>query len=233
MVKSIHRSLGEIVNQNKLKIVNMNIKTFRFNPIQVNTYVLSDETGEGIIIDPGNCNVGEDEQLREYIAKSGIKIKFLVNTHPHIDHIAGNPWCVSEYHIPVYMHEGGLPIYKRAYAYAIAFGMSVDEMPEPSVFLEEGDEVKFGNTSLSVFYTPGHCEGSICLYSKNEKVIFTGDLIFELSVGRSDLPTGNEAVLQESIREKILTLDDDVVILSGHGSRTTVGRERSLNPFIH
>ena len=225
-------SLSELLKQSKLKLIKMNIQTFGFNPILVNTYVVSDETGEGIIIDPGNCNSVEDERLKEYIKSQNINIKFIVNTHPHIDHIAGNPYCATAYNAPIYIHGAGLAIYNKAYAYAIAFGMSVKEMPQPKILLQDGDEIRFGNTSFTVFYTPGHCDGSICLYNKDEKIIFTGDVIFEHCIGRSDLPTGNENLLQQSIREKIMTLDDNVTILSGHGDKTTVGNERKHNTYI-
>ena len=130
------------------------------------------------------------------------------------------------------MHEAGMPIYNKAFAYAAAFGLETEKMPAPDRFLQEGDVVTFGNQKLKVLYTPGHCDGSICLYSADNKLIITGDLIFELSVGRSDLPTGNEALLQQSIREKILPLPDEVTILSGHGGPTTVGRERRGNPYL-
>jgi len=227
-----HKTLRELVEQSQLKIVNMEIKTFHFNPIMVNTYILSDETGEAIIVDPGNCQTYEDAQIREYVASKNLKIKYIINTHPHIDHIAGNPWCVAEYHPELLMHEAGMPIYNKAFAYAAAFGLDIDSMPQPDHFLREGDEVLFGNQRLKVFYTPGHCDGSICLYSADNKVIFTGDLIFELCVGRSDLPTGNEALLQQSIQTTIFTLEDDVTILSGHGGPTTVGHERRDNSYI-
>ena len=220
------------MEESKLKFVNMDIKTFHFNPIMVNTYILSDETGEAVIVDPGHCQSYEDAQIRDYVARKNLKIKYIINTHPHIDHIAGNPWCVSEYHPELLMHEAGMPIYNKAFAYAVAFGLEIEKMPDPDRFLKEGDVVTFGNQQLSVSYTPGHCDGSICLYSADNKVIITGDLIFEQCVGRSDLPSGNEALLQQSIREKIFTLDDDVTILSGHGDSTTVGRERHSNPYI-
>ena len=221
-----------MVGESKLKIVNMEIKTFHFNPIMVNTYLLSDETGEAVIVDPGNCQSYEDEQIREYVSAKNLRVKYIINTHPHIDHIAGNPWCMAEYHPELLMHEAGMPIYNKAFAYAAAFGLETEKMPAPDRFLQEGDVVTFGNQKLKVLYTPGHCDGSICLYSADNKLIITGDLIFELSVGRSDLPTGNEALLQQSIREKILPLPDEVTILSGHGGPTTVGRERRGNPYL-
>ena len=211
-----------MVAESKLKFVNMEIKTFHFNPLMVNTYILSDETGEAVIVDPGNSQSYEDEQIREYIAAKNLTIKYIINTHPHLDHIAGNPWCKKEFGVDVMLHEAGMKEYNRAFAYAAVFGFDIEKMPDPDRFLNEGDEVTFGNQKLKVLYTPGHCAGSICLYSIENQVIFTGDLIFEQCVGRSDLPTGNE----------IFTLPDDVTILSGHGDATTVGRERHGNPYV-
>ena len=125
-----------------------------------------------------------------------------------------------------------MPIYNKSFAYAAAFGLDVSEMPAPDRFLKEGDEIMFGNQRLTVLYTPGHCDGSICLYNIDNQFVITGDLIFELSVGRSDLPTGSESLLLQSIREKILTLPDEVKLFPGHGDPTTVGRERRQNPFL-
>jgi glyoxylase-like metal-dependent hydrolase (beta-lactamase superfamily II) len=227
-----HKSLQELVAGSKLKFVNMEIKTFHFNQLMVNTYILSDETGEAVIVDPGNIQSYEDAQIRDYIAAKNLKIKYIINTHPHIDHIAGNSWCKKEFGVEVLIHENSLPLYDRALSYAAIFGLELEEMPAPDRFLKEGDVVAFGNQKLSVVYTPGHCEGSVCLYDADDKIIITGDLIFEMSVGRSDLPTGNEVLLQQSIREKVLTLPDDVTILPGHGDPTTIGRERTRNPYI-
>lgn len=221
-----------MINEAKLKFVNMEVKTFHFNPLMENTYIVSDATGEAVIIDPGNCRTYEDDQIREYIASKNLKIKYIINTHPHLDHITGNPWCKQEFGAELLMHEGSMREYNRAYAYAAVFGFEQQQMPEPDRFLQEGDVMEFGHQQLQVLYTPGHCEGSICLYNAENKVVFTGDVIFEHGIGRSDLPTGNEAQLQQSIREKILTLPEDVAILSGHGDATTVGHERNNNPYI-
>lgn len=228
----IHKSLRNIVGKTKFKISDMEIKVFHFNPIVVNTYIISDETNEAIIVDPGNCRSYEDEQIKAYVLSKNLKIKYIINTHPHVDHVAGNGWCVAEYKAPVCMHKAGLPIYEKSYAYAVAFGMSIDSLPNPDKYLNDGDELSFGNTSFSILYTPGHCDGSICLVFADSKIVLTGDLIFENSVGRSDLPTGNETVLMQSIKEKIFALDDDFVILSGHGDKTTVGQEKKMNPYI-
>lgn len=228
-----HKTLQEMVADSKLKFVNMDIKTFHFNPLAVNTYVLSDETKEAVIVDPGNSWFYEDGQIREYVADKNLKIKYIINTHPHLDHIAGNPWCKQEYGADILIHEAGMKEYNRAYAYATVFGFELEEMPAPDHYIQEGETLTFGKQQLKVLYTPGHCEGSVCLYNADNQVIFTGDLIFELSVGRSDLPSGDPEKLIQSIREKILTLPDETVILSGHGGPTTVGRERHDNPFIN
>ncbi len=224
--------LKDILSTNKRALENMTIRTFHFNPIVVNTLVLHDETGEAIIVDPGNCRSYEDEQLRDYVNDNHLTVKALVNTHPHIDHIAGNNWCANEFKAPVWCHEAGMPIYNKSYAYAMAFGLSVDDMPAPTRYLKEGDEVRFGNQCLSVLYTPGHCDGSISLYNEKEKFVIVGDLIFEESVGRSDLPTGSALLLLQMIREKIFTLPDDTLIIPGHGDNTTVIHEKLNNPFL-
>lgn len=225
-------SLTDFIRNLTQKTENMTIRIFHFNPIQVNTLVLHDDTGEALIVDPGNCQSYEDAQLKEYVLTHQLKVVGIVNTHPHIDHIAGNNWCAREFNAPVWCHEAGMPIYNKSYAYAMAFGLSVDDMPAPAKFLHEGDEVCFGAQRLQVLYTPGHCDGSISLYSAADNFVICGDLIFEGSVGRSDLPTGSHALLVQMIQEKIFTLPDDTVIYPGHGPNTTVGYEKTHNPFL-
>ena len=221
-----------MIAESKLKFVNMEIKTFHFNPLMVNTYILSDETKEAVIVDPGNCRFYEDAQIREYVADNKLEIKYIINTHPHLDHIAGNPWCKTEYGAEILLHEEGMKEYNRAYAYATVFGFEIADMPAPDRHIQEGEILTFGNQKLKVLYTPGHCAGSVSLYHVENQIVFTGDLIFEQSVGRSDLPTGNGVQLIQSIREKILTLPDETTILSGHGDPTTVGHERKGNPYL-
>ena len=209
------------------------VRTFHFNPIMVNTLVLHDASKEAIIVDPGNCQSYEDAQLQEYIDNHHLTVKHIINTHPHIDHIAGNPWCVQAWpSATLLMHEAGQPIYRMAHAYAVAFGLSVETMPPASSFLKEGDTLAFGQQRLQVLYTPGHCDGSITLYDQANGYLICGDLIFEESVGRSDLPTGNGDLLVEMIKNKVLCLPDETVIIPGHGFNTTVKHEKLYNPFI-
>ncbi len=144
----------------------MDIKTFHFNPIMVNTYLLSDETGEAVIVDPGNCRSYEDEQIRDYVAAKGLTIKYLINTHPHIDHIIGNPWCAKEYHPQVLMHEAGMPIYQKAHVYAAAFGLEAENMPAPDRYLQEGDVVAFhSGSNSSTYFTPRGIAMGVSVYT--------------------------------------------------------------------
>lgn len=210
------------------------VRIFHFNPIMVNTLVLYDATGEAIIVDPGNCQSYEDAQLQEYVANNRLTVKSIVNTHPHIDHIAGNPWCAETWpDARLLMHEAGQSIYRMAHAYAVAFGLSVEAMPAATSFLKEGDVCSFGHQQLQVLYTPGHCDGSITLYDSANGYLICGDLLFEESVGRSDLPTGNGNLLVEMVQTKIFTLPEKTAILPGHGFLTTVEHEKKYNPFIH
>ncbi|MCR4964698.1 MAG: MBL fold metallo-hydrolase [Bacteroidales bacterium] len=209
------------------------VRMFHFNPIMVNTLVLHDSTGEAIIVDPGNCQSYEDDQLKEYITHHQLTVKSIVNTHPHIDHIAGNPWCVETWpKARLLMHEAGQSIYNLAYAYAVAFGLNVESMPAATGFLKEGDTCTFGNQKLEVLYTPGHCDGSITLYDRNNGYLICGDLLFEESVGRSDLPTGNGDLLVEMVQKKIFTLPNETIIIPGHGPMTSVEHEKKYNPYI-
>ena len=210
----------------------MTIKTFHFNPLQVNTFVLHDETRQAMIIDPGNCFERENEQLREYVEKEQLSVQFIVNTHSHVDHVCGNKWCVEHFNCPVYMHEKGLKIYHQASAYASVMGMGLETCPEPSKFLGDGEILTFGQQCMQVLYTPGHADGSICLYNAAHQMVFVGDVLFAGSVGRTDLPTGSMPLLMQSIKGKLMVLPDETTVFCGHDINTTIGYEKSNNPFI-
>lgn len=226
-------SLKDLVVFQHYKTKEMTVKTFHFNPFQVNTYVLHDDTKEAIVIDPGNYFQREHEQLLEYIEKEGLSIQYVVNTHPHIDHVAGNTWCVKHFNTPIYIHEKAMKIYQQTHIYCAVVGMELEPCPEPAKLLQEGDILTFGNQKLKVFYTPGHADGSICLYDEANKLVFVGDVLFAGSVGRTDLPTGSAPVLMQSIREKLMTLPDETTVFCGHEITTTIGYERIHNPFIN
>lgn len=209
----------------------MTIQSFAFNPLQVNTYVVFDETAEAAIIDPGNSSPIENEQLLAYVNEHKLKVRYIINTHPHIDHIYGNAFCVSEYpDATLLMHKAGMAIYERTADYCIAFGFPPVDCPRPTL-VDEGRIISLGNQQWEFLYSPGHCEGSICLYNSVEHVLFSGDVLFKGSIGRSDLPTGNHAILQQSLK-RLFSLDADTIVYPGHGPETTFNKEKTENPFL-
>ena len=208
------------------------IHSFTFNPFSENMYILYDETKEALIIDPGCYTQPEKEELAKFIRDAGIKPVKLLNTHAHIDHVLGNNFVAAKYGLKLEMHEADADLLRSAPVYGQMWGIKPEPSPEPSAFLTEGDEVKFGNSKLDVLYTPGHCPGSITFYSSDEKFAIVGDVLFYGSIGRTDLPGGNHELLIRSIREKLFPLGDDMVVYPGHGPSTTIGFEKQHNPFL-
>lgn len=212
----------------------LKIRNFVFNQIEVNTLVLYDDTKEAVIVDPGMGSFIERQELADFVSDNNLKIKYIINTHPHIDHVLGNGYCVDVYKVPLLMHEAGMSIYHRSTAYGVAFGMDCDksDFPAPDRYIGEGDRISFGRQELQVFYTPGHADGSVCLYAPAAGCVIVGDVLFAGSIGRSDLPTGKHDALINSIKTKLMTLPDTTVVYTGHGPNTTIGSEKRNNPFL-
>lgn len=212
----------------------MNIKVFIFNPFQENTYLLSAEDGECVIIDPGCLFNDEKEELTDYIEANGLRVSKILVTHLHLDHAFGIKFLQERFNLSVEAGEKDLPIYERIKRQAEAFGMNPDMVEEGRVdtFLKEGDVVKIGNDSLTVFEVPGHSPGSLMFYSKKSKCVFVGDVLFRGSVGRTDLGGGNSDQLYESLTKKVMVLPDDTKVYSGHGLTTTIAIEKETNPYI-
>ena len=208
------------------------IASFTFNPFQENTYVLFDETSECVIIDPGCYDERERQELAGFIEKKGLKPVRLLNTHCHIDHVLGNSFIASKYGLKLEIHKDDLFLLHNLKPQATMFGVRAEESPEPEVFLNEGDQVKFGDSTLDILFTPGHSPGSITFYNKEEKLAIVGDVLFNLSIGRTDLPGGDMDILLHSITKKLLPLGDDVRVYAGHMDPTTIGFERKNNPFL-
>jgi|TARA_B100001971_G_C18228638_1_gene562373 glyoxylase-like metal-dependent hydrolase (beta-lactamase superfamily II) len=208
------------------------LKKFTFNPFQVNTYLISDETGECIIIDPAMDGSIEEAEIAEYIKIHNLTPVMLLLTHAHVDHIGGTNFMVEKYGLKLTAHRDCVPFLTNASAYASTFGLSIDSRMEIQNFIDENNEVKFGNSVLKVLFTPGHANGSLCFYSPESNFVITGDVLFNQSIGRTDLPTGNYDLLQNSIWEKLFTLPDDTVVYPGHGPETTIGFEKVNNPFV-
>lgn len=207
------------------------IQYFTFNPFQENTYVLSDETGEAIIIDPGCYDKQEKDELVDYIHTRGLDVKLLLNTHGHIDHVLGNDFVKNTYKVPFWIGKHDLTTLKAVESYASNYGFPTYQHTEPDAFLEEGDTVKFGNSELSVVYVPGHAAGHIAFYNTEQKFCIGGDVLFRQSIGRTDLPGGDFDTLINSIHTKFFTMANDMVVYPGHGPETTIAFEKAHNPF--
>jgi hydroxyacylglutathione hydrolase len=208
------------------------IAPFTFNAFQENTYILNDETSECVIIDPGCDSAEEKKVLVDFIEREKLKPVKLLLTHAHIDHIMGNSFLSNKYGLKIEMNELEAPVLKAAPLYAEMYGIPFDPSPDATVFLNEGDEVKFGNSVLKILFTPGHSPGALCFYNTEQKFIIAGDVLFHESIGRTDLPYGDHETLIKNIREKLFTLPDDFKVFSGHGPTTTIGHEKRNNPFL-
>jgi glyoxylase-like metal-dependent hydrolase (beta-lactamase superfamily II) len=225
-------NLKEYFEAMKLTINDLNIRIFHFNFIQVNTLVCYDETRCGVIVDPGMNTPEEQKMLLDFISKENISVKYIINTHPHIDHVLGNDFCVKTFKAPLVAHEAGLAVYGEASNHSAAFKFKISEFPMPDIFVNNNDELRFGNQIWKVIYTPGHVDGSICLFDEKNRFVIVGDVLFAGSIGRTDLPTGNFHLLLQNIKNKLITLGDDVLVIPGHAETTTIANEKNTNPYL-
>lgn len=203
-----------------------------YNEFEENTYIVYDETKECIIIDPGCHSMEEKLHLQSFITNNQLNPVKLINTHCHIDHIFGNKFIYDTYGLYPEIHPGEMQILRAAPQLSQMFGMQCEVSPEPIHFIQEGDEVKSGNTSLKVVFTPGHSPASISFINLVDNFVIAGDVLFYESIGRTDLPGGNYDTLINSIQTQLMNLPDNMVVYSGHGPATTIGHERKFNPFL-
>lgn len=209
------------------------IKPFVFNDFAVNSFVIYDEDSkECIIVDPGCIRDTEQNSLAEFIKENQLIPTQLVNTHCHVDHVAGNKFVVDTYNIPVYAHEGDNENLSNTIRAGELYGMRIGTPPKVNHYLSGGDTVKLGENKLLVMHLPGHSKGSIGLFAKDEKFVVVGDVLFHGSVGRTDLNGGSLDELMHSIKEVLFKLDDDVTVYTGHGPETNIGNEIRSNPFL-
>lgn len=210
----------------------ISIQKFTFNPVQENTYVLYDETGECIIVDAGCYFDYEQKELTEFIADKKLKPVKLVNTHCHFDHILGITYCRAMYNIPFVAHQEDLFLVENIVASGERFGIPTEPMDGPDEFIDENDTIEFGNSKLELIHVPGHAPGHLVLHCPEQKFVMAGDVLFYGSIGRTDLPKGNFEQLVGNIKEKLFLLPDDTVVYSGHGPETSIGFEKASNPFL-
>ena len=192
-----------------------------------NCYILGCEnTKEAVVIDPGD----DGDQILMALAKSGLKVKYLINTHGHFDHVGANKAMKEATHAEIGIHPDDAPMLMELSKSASMFGLSAENSPPPDILLNHGDHLSFGDITLEVIHTPGHSMGGICLYTKG--YLFAGDTLFKSSIGRTDLPGGNYDTLIASIRTKLFGLPDDTIVYTGHGPETSIGDEKRMNPFL-
>jgi len=208
------------------------IKRFTFNPVQENTYILYNENNECIIIDPGCYFDSEKEELTIFIKNHKLEPKLLLNTHCHLDHVFGNKFIAEEYKLTLNTHLLEKEILEMAPASGLMFNLPFDNYQGDVIYLKEGDVISLGDDKLEVIHAPGHSPGSICFYCEKQNFLIGGDVLFQNSIGRTDLPYGDHEALIKNIKEKLFKLLPDVTVYPGHGPETTIGSEIEGNPYL-
>ena len=205
----------------------MIIEKLEVGPIMANCFILGcEETKEAVVIDPGD----DADAILMKLADLNLKVKYLINTHGHFDHVGANGRMKEVTGAILAIHPLDEPMLSQLSSSAAMFGLKSENSPPPDLHLNEGDEVRFGNITLKVIHTPGHSQGGICLYTPGH--LFAGDTLFARSIGRTDLPGGDFDTLIASIKNKLLVLDDATLVYTGHGPETSIGQEKQMNPFL-
>ena len=198
-----------------------------------NTFVVWDEQShEAAVVDPGMNDEQEEREFKSFIEENSLDIKYLINTHCHIDHILGCRFVKEKYNPVYYIPEKDLPLYDNADKQAEMFGVTLGKLPKIDKYLTEDERIILGNESFSNLFTPGHTPGEFSLYFDESKFCITGDVLFREGIGRTDLYGGDYNTLIESIKFKLFSLPDDILIYPGHGDESTIGYEKLHNPFL-
>ena len=207
----------------------MIFETIVVGHLAVNCFILGCETTrEAVIVDPG----ADAQRILDAVKKLDLKVRYVINTHGHFDHVGGNSKVVAATGAPLLVHEADIPFLSRASDVAVMYGLQAENSPAPAEFLKDGMIISFGTCSIKVFHTPGHTPGGCCLYLQSEGKVITGDTLFADSVGRTDFPGSSHEALITGIREKLLVLPDETAVYPGHGPATTIGHERRHNEYL-
>ncbi|MFW5821206.1 MAG: MBL fold metallo-hydrolase [Bacteroidota bacterium] len=207
-------------------------KTFVFNPFAVNTYVIYNSGADGYIIDAACSDENELKQLIEFTEKESIQVKGLINTHCHVDHILGVEYLRKYFNTEFLCAQEEQFLIDSSVAQGQFFGLKVNKPSNPDRYISEDDILNLNDSKIQIFQVPGHSPGSLVFYLGDEKKLFCGDVLFSGSIGRTDLPGGDFKTLVDGIKNKLMVLDDDVMVYPGHGPSTTIGDENFLNPFL-
>jgi len=203
------------------------IKDLVVGPLMANCFIFGcNKTKEAVVIDPG----GDADKILLSLADSELKVKYIINTHGHFDHVCGNGKMKDATGADILIHPLDAAMLGMLSSNAAVFGISVENSPPCDQTIEEGETISFGNISLKVIHTPGHTPGGISLYT--DGIVFVGDTLFAGSIGRTDFPGGDYDTLISSIKTKLFDMEDDMRVLSGHGPETSIGSEKRFNPFV-
>ncbi|MFT5142448.1 MAG: hydroxyacylglutathione hydrolase [Rhodothermales bacterium] len=209
----------------------MTIKSFVFNPFSTNCFICHEES-EAVIVDPSCRSAAETSQVLNYVRENDLKVREMLLTHAHLDHIFGCRAVADALGIGLRVHRDEGPLLEAAQYQARMFGFDIEQPPEPEGFLVAGEQVQVGESRWDILFTPGHSPGSVSFYDADQRYVISGDVLFAGSIGRTDLMGASLPVLMRSIYQELLPLGDDVTVYSGHGPTTTIGRERMVNPFL-
>lgn len=208
------------------------VKAFTFSPIQENTYLLYNEKGAALIIDPGCYFAEEQETLSSFLQQNNLELQLLLNTHCHLDHVFGNKWIHETFGLLLHIHPKEKQVLDFAPASGLMWNMPFDNYTAELKYIQEGENILLGTDRLKVLFAPGHSPGHICFYCEEQGFVIGGDVLFRQSIGRTDLPGGDFETLIHSIKTQLFTLPDETIVYSGHGPATTVGYEKKHNPFL-
>jgi hydroxyacylglutathione hydrolase len=210
----------------------LQVQAFTFNPMQENTYIIYNAEKEACIIDPGCYFASEEKEMMDFVRSNALKPLYLLNTHCHLDHIFGNRFIHKTFGLPLHLHRLEKQVLDLGPVSGQMWGFPFENYDGELIYFEEGDLIRLGEEVLHIFFTPGHSPGHVCFYSKQHKFLIGGDVLFNGSIGRTDLPGGNFDTLEQSIKTKLYTLPGDVIVHPGHGESTTIEDERTSNPFV-
>ena len=210
----------------------LQLKSFTFNPFMENTYVLYDDSLEAVVFDPGCYEKHEQNELVGFIEEENLKVKYVINTHCHIDHVLGNAFIKNRFKVPLYIHEKEHAVLNSVSAYAPNYGFGGYEASQPDFYISEVDKIQFGNTELEILYVPGHSPGHVVFYHQDTGICIAGDTLFQGSIGRTDLPGGDHQTLLNAIKKNLFSLPEETKVYPGHGPVTTIGFEKEHNPFV-
>lgn len=212
----------------------LEVKKFTFNPFQENTYVVYSENGDAVIIDPGCYERHEEQELMHFLEEKQLSVHALLNTHAHIDHVLGNAFVKKQFDVPFYLHKEDQVTLSSVANYAHIYGFEGYLVsPVADVLLEGGEQLIFGSITFDVYFTPGHAPGHVVFYNAENNFVINGDVLFNGSFGRVDLPGGNLEILKKSIYETLFQFPEETVVYCGHGPETTVGREKISNYILN